>query len=85
MGPSEVQEFHDMDPFIPFRMTLSSGSVIDITGDETLVIWGLSLAVADRDMNGRPRSGSSPSPISLWSNRSEAAGRRNAHELERTQ
>jgi hypothetical protein len=47
MGPSEIQELIESQPFVPLRLTLSSGSVVEIRADMDVNIVGLSLSVVD--------------------------------------
>jgi hypothetical protein len=55
MGPSELQELLDFDPFAPLRITLASGDIVELTRREGLTITGLSLSVEDTTLRGTPR------------------------------
>ena len=55
MGPSEIQELLDSEPFVPLRLTLSSGSVVELHQRESLNLVGLSLSVLDDALAGQPR------------------------------
>ena len=55
MGPSEIQELLDSEPFVPLRLTLSSGSVVELHQRESLNLVGLSLSVLDDGLAGQPR------------------------------
>jgi hypothetical protein len=55
MGPSDIQEVFDFDPFTPVRLTLASGDVVELRQREGLTITGLTLSVADTNTHGQPR------------------------------
>ena len=55
MGPDEIEQMMDQVPFVPFRMSLSSGDLIEIRQREGLSIIGLSLAIYDVSAIGSPR------------------------------
>lgn len=85
MGPSELQELVDFEPFGPLRLTLSSGNVIDLRQREGVNITGLTMTIADTTIAGTPRVRLVSLPTSRWSSPSSqdlrADGwRRTAHE-----
>jgi hypothetical protein len=55
MGPSELQQLVDFDPFVPFRMTLSSGDVVDVRQRDGVNITGLTMSIAFASINNVPR------------------------------
>jgi hypothetical protein len=55
MGPDEIQQLIEQDPFVPFRLTLSSGTTVEVWHPEGLSVLGLSLSIDDFDGEGRPR------------------------------
>ena len=55
MGPSDLQELIDFEPFTPLRLTLSSGNVVELKQREGLAVNGLTLSVVDSDVHGRQR------------------------------
>ena len=55
MGPSEIQELLDFRPFVPFRMTLSSGDVVDVRQWEGVSVTGLTMSIYYSSLNGGPR------------------------------
>ena len=55
MGPSELQEVLDFEPFAPLRLTLASGDVVELHRREGLNVTGLSLSVEDTTLRGTPR------------------------------
>jgi hypothetical protein len=54
MGPEEMEQMIKFEPFVPFRLTLSSGDKVDIMSPMGLNIIGLSLAISDVDVGGQP-------------------------------
>lgn len=55
MGPSEIEEWLEFAPFVPARLTLSSGDVIEVRRRSGLAVNGLSLALYDEGGNGSSR------------------------------
>lgn len=55
MGPSELQELLDFEPFTPLRLTLASGDVVELNQREGLNVTGLSLSIEDVNFVGSPR------------------------------
>ena len=55
MGPSEIQELLDSEPFVPLRLTLSSGNVVELHHRESLNVVGLSLSVLEEGLAPQPR------------------------------
>jgi hypothetical protein len=50
-----MQELIDFEPFLPMRLTLASGDVIDLRRREGLSVTGLSLAIEQVSPTGRRR------------------------------
>jgi hypothetical protein len=57
MGPSEIQELLDFEPFTPLRLILSSGSVIELRQKEGVSVIGMTMTIVDQSVfgNGRVR------------------------------
>jgi len=55
MGPTELEEVLNFEPLTPMRLTLASGSVVDIRRREGLRITGLSLCIEDVGLTGLHR------------------------------
>jgi hypothetical protein len=55
MGPSEIQELLDFEPFTPLRLTLAGGDVVELARREGVNVTGLSLSVEDTSSAGRLR------------------------------
>ena len=55
MGPSELQQLLDFDPFVPFRMTLSSGDVVDVRQPNGVSVTGLTMSIEYESIHGNPR------------------------------
>ena len=55
MGPSEIEELVTREPFIPLRLTLASGDVVDLRDPEGIGLTGMSISVEDISPFGRPR------------------------------
>jgi hypothetical protein len=55
MGPSELEEVLDFQPFQPFRLILASGDVIDALRRPGVNVTGLSLAVEETTAAGARR------------------------------
>jgi hypothetical protein len=55
MGPAELQELLDFRPFVPFRMTLSSGDVVDVRQWGGVGVTGLTMTITYPAIDGGPR------------------------------
>jgi hypothetical protein len=55
MGPGEIEELLSFEPFIPLRLTLASGDVIELRRNERIGVTGLSLSIADTNAFGQAR------------------------------
>lgn len=55
MGPSDIQELLDFQPFTPLRLTLSSGSVIEVRQKEGVSVIGMTMFIADQSVLGNAR------------------------------
>ncbi len=58
MSPSEIEELLAMDPFKPFRLTLSSGDQITVDADDRPFVAGAALVLRGDRNAGRITSGS---------------------------
>jgi hypothetical protein len=54
MGPSEIQELLDFRPFVPFRMTLSSGDIVDVRQWVGVSVTGLTMSIHYTSVAGGP-------------------------------
>jgi hypothetical protein len=55
MGPDELQGIIDFEPFVPLRLTLSSGNVIEVRQREGVNVSGLTMSILDTTFTGEPR------------------------------
>jgi hypothetical protein len=55
MGPSDMEELLAQEPFVPFRMTLTTGDRILVPDRQSINTSFLSVSVSDRTITGRPR------------------------------
>jgi hypothetical protein len=55
MGPSELQELLDFEPFIRLRLTLASGDVVELNRRQGVNLTGLSLSIEDESQSGARR------------------------------
>jgi hypothetical protein len=55
VGPGEIEEWLEFVPFTPARLTLSSGTVIELRRRADVTVNGLSLAIYDQGGNGSAR------------------------------
>ena len=55
MGPQELEEMLQFEPFVPLRLTMSSGDHIMIDNPSTVTFLGLSIGIRDFGLQGQPR------------------------------
>lgn len=55
MGPSDVQLVVNSFAWMPFNITLSSGEVILLTGEEELSVGDMTLTIIDKSLFGQER------------------------------
>lgn len=55
MGPSELQQLIDFEPFVPFRLTLSSGNIVEVRQRDGVNVTGLTMSIIYATVSGEPR------------------------------